>query len=524
MKEHLMKSTMQRKKTRELRQAGYQVVELWECQWRQMKEDNPEIQSFVKSLDWVAPLQPRDAFFGGRTGAVSLYEKTQGEEQILYADVTSLYPWVNKTQEYPVGHPVIISQPEQSMENYFGIAKVDMLPPEKLFHPVLPVKIKENDMEKLTFPLCGQCVREELAKPMLERTECCCHSDEERTITGTWCTPEINKAIEKGYQLLKVHEVWHFPERRTGLFANYVNTWLKRKTEAGGWPRRCDTNEKKEEYVASFKDVEDIELDPDKIQKNSGLKATAKLMLNSFWGKFGQRENLQQVKQCTSEEELYRYTEDDTLKIITVRIYSDHVVDVVYKHKDGTITPSNKTNVFVAAFTTCHARLKLYSYLEAQQQNVLYYDTDSIIYKWQSGQEKLPIGEFLGELKDELEGDIISEFVSGGAKNYGYRTQGDQVECKVRGFTLDERTLKLLNYESVKATVLGDLREPQVEPRKIVVTNPKYFDRDTTSRKVFLIKRTKKYGLVDKKTLRSYPYGYKRCRKEVQLLMDLLSE
>jgi len=431
-----------------------------------------------------------------------------------------------------VGHPVIISQPEQTLENYFGIAKVDILPPENLYHPVLPVKIKENGMDKLTFPLCGQCAREELVKPMLKRTECCCHSDEERTMTGTWCTPEINKAIEKGYQLKKVHEVWHFPpnQRKTGLFKDYVNTWLKRKTEAGGWPKWCDTEAKKEEYVEEFEQVEDIELDPDKIQKNSGLKATAKIMLNSFWGKFGQRENLQQVKQCTSEEELYRYTEDDTIKIITIRIYSEDVVDVVYKQKDETITPSSKTNIFIAAFTTCHARLKLYSYLEAQQQNVLYYDTDSIIYKWQPGQEKIPTGDFLGQMKDELEGDIISEFVSGGAKNYGYRTRADKVECKVRGFTLDERTLEELNYESMKATVLGDLREPQAKPRKIIITNPKYFDRDTTSRKIFLTKRTKKYGLVfdkrvvDEKTMRSFPYGYKRVNNEAQLLTDLLSE
>jgi len=44
------------KKTRELRQAGKHVVELWECRWRQMKEDNPDIKKFVESLDWVAPL------------------------------------------------------------------------------------------------------------------------------------------------------------------------------------------------------------------------------------------------------------------------------------------------------------------------------------------------------------------------------------------------------------------------------------------------------------------------------------
>ena len=31
-------------------------------------------------------------------------------------------------------------------------------------------------------------------------------------------------------------------------------------------------------------------------------------------------------------------------------------------------------------------------------------------------------GDILGEMKDELDGDIITEFVTGGAKNYGYKT------------------------------------------------------------------------------------------------------
>ena len=80
---------------------------------------------------------------------------------------------------------------------------------------------------------------------------------------------------------------------------------------------------------------------------------------------------------------------------------------------------SVKTNVFIAAFTTSHARLKLYGALDTLKERVLYYDTDSVIYRWKPGQVKLPLGEFLGEFTGELGGDPIVEFVSGGAKNYG---------------------------------------------------------------------------------------------------------
>jgi len=70
------------------------------------------------------------------------------------------------------------------------------------------------------------------------------------------------------------------------------------------------------------------------------------------------------------------------------------------------------TNVFLAAFTTCHARLKLYEEIDRLGKDVLYMDTDSIIYK-SSGNNDPPLGDFLGEFTDELNGEIITTFVSG---------------------------------------------------------------------------------------------------------------
>ena len=99
-----------------------------------------------------------------------------------------------------------------------------------------------------------------------------------------WCTPELVKAVEKGYAVVKIHEVWHFPEdqRRTGLFAHYVNTWLKLKQESTGWPTWCQTVEQKREYILRYQEREGIRLDISHIAKNPGGKATAKLMLNRY--------------------------------------------------------------------------------------------------------------------------------------------------------------------------------------------------------------------------------------------------
>lgn len=50
----------------------------------------------------------RDALYRGRTNTICLYYKPQPTEQIHYYDFTSLYPFVNKTKQYPVGHPIIV--------------------------------------------------------------------------------------------------------------------------------------------------------------------------------------------------------------------------------------------------------------------------------------------------------------------------------------------------------------------------------------------------------------------------------
>ena len=112
----------------------------------------------------------------------------------------------------------------------------------------------------------------------------CTHSEQERSILGTWCHVELVKAIEKGYQILKIHEVWHFPNHTDDLFKGYVDTFLKIKQETSGYPKDCITDEQKMSYVDAYRTHEGIGLDPEKIEKNPGLRSLAKLMLNSLWG------------------------------------------------------------------------------------------------------------------------------------------------------------------------------------------------------------------------------------------------
>ena len=131
---------MQRK-TLMLRAVGYAVIEKWGCEYKEDKKTNAELKAFLNNHEAIPPLQPRDGFFGGRTGATTLYAKAEPDKEILYQDFTSLYPWVNKYCKYPVGFPEAhLNASNQDIHSYFGVLLIDVLAPERLFHPVLPVR------------------------------------------------------------------------------------------------------------------------------------------------------------------------------------------------------------------------------------------------------------------------------------------------------------------------------------------------------------------------------------------------
>jgi hypothetical protein len=507
-----------------LKAAGYKVVEIWEHQFLLNLKNSQEIQSYVDTLDLQERLRPRDSFFGGRTNATRLHYKIEEGEEIKYVDFTSLYPWVNKYSRYPVGHPEIIVDNFLPLEYYFGLAKVKISAPRGLYIPVLP----HRSNGKLKFPLCRTCAD-------TEHQKACEHTPEERCFVGTWCIPELLKAIEKGYTLLTMYEVYHWCEttqydpltKTGGIFTEYINTFLKLKQEASGWPSWCKNKKSEEEvcddveesfdekkqseYLFRYEEKEGIKLDPSNIRKNPGLRCLAKLMLNSFWGKFGQKLNKVQTRYFHDEEpeEFFKLLTDPTTDISKFHILTDSIMCVEYTHKDDFVPEDNKTNIFLASFTTCWARLKLFSVLDTLNRDTLYHDTDSVIYVSRLDTQDPPLGDFLGDLTNELaEGTYIEEFVSGGPKNYAFRTNEGEETCKVRGFSLNYTNSHLINFEVIRDMVL------QISKKKTVtLTNPSKITRDKNKQRLYNRLENKKYKLVYtkrvvQKDLDTLPYGY----------------
>ena len=148
-----------------------------------------------------------------------------------YLDYNSLYPYCMGNRQFPFGEFEIYG-PEDLPSSftadvcarYFGIIKCRVVPPTipQLLYPVLPFRHPKTS--HLLFPLCAACALE------LNHERDCDHVDSEtRGWTGTFCTPELETALRRGYEVDYVVELWHFPESSDRIFKDFVRSLAKLK-------------------------------------------------------------------------------------------------------------------------------------------------------------------------------------------------------------------------------------------------------------------------------------------------------
>ena len=89
---------------------------------------------------------------------------------------------------------------------------------------------------------------------------------------------------------------------------------------------------------------------------------------------------MSQMKYVTEVSEFYEILLDDKLDNTNFQFINDDIVQMTYNFKDQFVDNSKSTNIYIACFTTSHARLMLYDKLDYLKEKVLYFDTDSIIY------------------------------------------------------------------------------------------------------------------------------------------------
>ena len=220
--------------------------------------------------------------------------------------------------------------------------------------------------------------------------------------------------------------------------------------------------------------------------------------------------NKTQVKFISKTNYWYTIISDDRYIVHDVDFTSNEVITVYYSFKEGFHEGSNQVNVVIASFVTCHARLKLFSELEKIGKRCLYFDTDSIIYVSNGVEYDPKLGDYLGELTNEInksDGNHIVEFISAGPKNYTYTLDTGKQKCTIKGFTLNYKSSLNLNFDSIKEIIINDRN------KKIKVDQLK-FTRDKKSWEITTSVIQKLYSFVyDKRlildNLDTLPYGFK---------------
>ena len=346
---------------------GFYPVFVWECEWMASAP-----REFYDRYDYYRNMKENNLFCdhrralnGGRTNNLKFTHIATENEEIRYLDFTSLYPYVLSRRSFPGSHPKIFKKDFPSIDTVFGFVSCKVLPPKNLYIPVLPY----NSKGKLTFPLCRTCADE-------RNNNSCHHSDDDRCLTGTFVSVELQKALEKGYKIIEIYELLHYDRIIDDLFKEYINVWYKIKAEASGYPANCQTPEEKAKYLTDFERIEGLKLD--NVEPNPGLRTTAKLMLNSFWGKLAQRPDLPQTRIVKQYEELWDLINNESIDIIGDILIEDQML-LSFKYKDPQDARVGNTSVAIAAFVTAYARLKLYEELEkieaSSEGSVLYFDT-----------------------------------------------------------------------------------------------------------------------------------------------------
>ena len=320
-------------------------------------------------------------------------------------------------------------------------------------------------------------------------------------------------AIEKGYKIQKIFEVWHYPKTSCDIFKGYVKTFVKIKDESSS--HNFKTKQNKENYRKKVFDSLGIDLN--EFHPNPGRRFIAKLCLNNLWGHFGMRINKPQVVYATSSAEFYDVLFDDEVENFSL-VFIHDMCQMNFNLKNDFVKNIFTNNIGLAAFTTSHARLKLYEVLDILGERVLGFDTDSAWYVEKENENLLQskLGNSLGELKDELDGNWIENWVGTGPKSYacevwskapwqqnaGGIAKKENV-CKVKGFALNLQILETINQFSMEDIVQRKIQEITIENNLISRSNYK---------KVIHKKQVKKFSIdYDKRRIegeKTYPWGY----------------
>ncbi len=375
----------------------------WECDLKDYSPLESELGNIMKE---------RDMFYGGRTEVFSPYVNGDlfPDDDIKYHDVCSLYPYVCAFFDLPTGHPIHYFFDKIDRERllnpnhpdrYFGFVRCRVRPNNTDTIGLLPHR--EGNSGRLEFPL-----------------------DE---MTGSWGTEELRLAIENGYEILDIYEVYHWSkeERSNTLLRGYVSFFLRMKQESEGWKKlgaSSDSPNEEEQLRVQQKVFEEsgniARIRPALVTKNPVKRQMAKLFLNSLWGKFCQKphsETYVVIHGYQQFADLWYNPNLDRSKF-SFRHISGNTWKVKYCTYDEFTRPNSKYNIYLSSKVTEWARCILHRQMKRiGSERILYCDTDSLMFIWPKNATKLD-GVGLGNWVDEYPDKTIRRLFALAPKFY----------------------------------------------------------------------------------------------------------
>ncbi len=417
---------------------------IWEHELQDYSEYECELGKIMKE---------RDMFYGGRTEVFSPYVNMENipTDDLKYYDVCSLYPYVCAFKTLPTGHP----------EHYIG-THIDMDRLTDLNHPnpyfgYVRCRVRPNPSEIIGLLPFRDPASGRLEFPLHE-------------MTGSWGTEELRLALEGGYRILAVYEVYHWSEneRSNTLMRGYVSFFLRMKQEAEGWKKlgarteNPSVEEQLEIQERVFQENGCIgRIRIDKVQKNPVRRQMAKLFLNSLWGKFCQSPHSENYTVIHGYQQFADLWFNPTLNRnkFSFRNIGKNTWKVKYCTLDDFTRPNNKYNIFLSSKVTEWARCILHRQMRLiGAPRILYCDTDSIMFLWPKDGEKLD-GCGLGNWVDEYPGKRIQRLYALAPKFYYLEFENDHL-LKSKGIQMTLANTRLIHGRSLGAQIM-ELMFPQ---------------------------------------------------------------
>lgn len=393
-------------------------------------------------------MRPEECFYGGRTEVFQLYSNARKlGKDIHYYDVTSLYPSVYAHHPLPIGHPTHIlgfqidrSRFHPTASNrYYGYARIKVVPNKSDLIGLLPQRDQKSG--RLYFPVY----------PM----------------EGCWGTEEIYLAMQNGYTVEEIYELYYWDERNYSNlhFAAYVNYFFQLKQEAEGWVKlgaSCEnpSEEEQNEIVERLyrQNGNLARIRPNMVRKNAVLRSLAKLYLNSLWGKFAQKSSKTQHTTIYGTQQflaLWNNKKIDQSKCF-FREISPGVYKTSYNLKNEFVNPVRHGNLFIAAKVTETARCVLHKkMLQVGPENIIYCDTDSIIFLYNQLMGILTdVG--LGKWTNEYPSHVIEHVYALAPKLYSLKlSQNDNSKevFRAKGIQMTIENQQKMIFDAIKPLI-----------------------------------------------------------------------